>query len=432
MGRKAKPITGIIEQVTKPEPHKGQWRIRYRCNGVPSASYRSSRAEAEELFRDLSVRVTLGSESKRTAITELTPEQMRQAEFAFQIFEDAGLFDRKTDEGAELVRIAAQAYVEAVRAKGPEVTIARAWEQFAAQGKAQGKDWKTLKDYRRLLRGFLESYGEQAVYKTTTKQTYDFVMGFDTSLDRFKSFGYLHAFFNFCTGKNNPQIDTAGKAWIDRNPMNFKKPVLELGEIESFSLEEVRGMLVHAARYEGREKASIGRRRGDETVPRYQALGYLVFRLFSMCRYEEFRRFSELGGADWDNQFIDLKNNRIIFNNKVYLKRSNGEARGRTITINPTFREWIDYCKKKGYSFGFDRTSEQNARKAVKKTDQKNLLRHTAITMHLKCFKNASDTAYLAGTSTAKIDSNYYNQKISEKEAQEFYSLTPKSLGLIA
>ena len=434
MGRKAKPIEGVISEVRDVEPHKGQFRIRYRLNGVHAEAYRAKKEEAETLHANLSTRAILKEGKKATVITDLSPEQVRQAELAFEILAEAKLLDRASDESADLIKIAAKKYAEAVKAQGPAITVSQAYDQFIAHATGDRRAKKTLQDYDRyILKGFIPLHGAKDVYRLTPADCYAFITGFESNLDQFKSYGYLKAFLSFCAGKNNPAIDpTNGKPWIAKNPINFKKPVYGLKDIVSYDVTEIKSILLAAITQEGEKKKS-NRAKGSP----YRSIGYLVFRLFTLCRYDEFQRFITVGGgSDWQqNTLIDLKNNRINFNGEVYLKKSNGQERGRTIQIHPTFRAWIDYFIKNGISFTYDRVSEEDARKtgcpAKFGEDYTNLLRHTSITMHVKAFKNASDTASMAGTSTAKIDSNYYNSKISDREAKEFYKLTPKTFSLV-
>jgi hypothetical protein len=433
MGRKAKPIEGVISDVRDVEPHKGQFRIRYKLNGVPSEAYRAKKEDAKSLYSDLNTRSILKEGAKTRIITHLSIEQVRQAEFAFEILSKAGVLDRGSDDNADLIATAARKYAEAVKRQGPAITVAQAYEQFIQHARAENRAKKTIQDYDRyVLNGFIPAHGGKFVYLLTPQDCHTFVNGFETSLDRFKSYGYLKAFLSFCAGKNNPAIDPLnGKPWIPQNPINFKKPVLQMKDIHSYELSEVKKILSAALAQEGKPKKSNRAKRDP-----YRSVGYLVFRLFSLCRFDEFQRFVTVGGgSSWtENKLIDLKNNRLNFNGQVFLKRGNGQERGRSVTIHPTFRAWIDYFVKNKTSFTYDRVSEEDARRdgCPEKfgDDFNNLLRHTAVTMHVKAFRNSSDTAYAAGTSTAKIDSNYFNARISEKEAKEFYKLTPKSLGL--
>jgi hypothetical protein len=172
-------------------------------------------------------------------------------------------------------------------------------------------------------------------------------MGHESTLDQFKSYAYLAAFLSFCAGKNNPEIDPAKcKPWIPKSPINFPKPAYRMKDIESFNLNEISELLSYSIKNENK------------------GLGYIVFRLFSLCRYDELERFIALGGCEWENNpFIDLPNNRITFNSQVYLKRSAGQDRGRTITIHPTFRAWINWCIKNKISFCYERKGEEEARR---------------------------------------------------------------------
>ena len=419
MGRKPKRIEGIITNVRAVERHKTQFRIRFTLNGVPTEAYRAKKTDAEGLQKELSTRAVLVDSQERTAVTWLSSEQLKQAELAFQILGNDGLLNLNEDLDANLISTAARKYAEAVKRQGPPITVSTAYEQFIAHQIAANRSKKTLADYERFIaKGFVSKHGQEKVYRLTSPVCHAYVMGHATQLDRFKSYGYLNAFLNFCTGKGNPAIDPSnGKPWLQRNPINFRKPVYELKSIESYTLSEVKLILFKAF----------------ETG----SLGYIVFRLFTLCRYEELQRLvTHGGGSKWDgNTLVDLGTNQIEFPASVYRKRSNGQERGRTIRIEKTFRAWIDFCLKRGLGFTYNRLKDENARKAIpekfgRMEGHNNLLRHTAITFHVKAHGNPADTAYMAGTSTDKIDSNYYNARLLKQDAKEFYRLTPSALGL--
>ena len=419
MGRKPKRIEGVITGVRAIEKHKTQFRIRYTLNGVPDASYRAEKADAEKLHKELSTRAVLVDSKERTAITWLSAEQLKQAELAYQILGNDGLLDLNEDIDANLIATAARKFAEAVRRQGPPITIETAFEQFVAHQISQNRSKKTLADYNRFIaKRFVTEHGQKKVYLLTSDICHTFVMGHATQLDRFKSYGYLNAFLNFCAGKGNPAIDpTINKPWLSRNPINFRKPVYELKPIESYKLSEVKLIL----------------KKAYETG----SLGYTVFRLFTLCRFEELQRFVTLGGGSrWEsNKFVDLGTNQIDFPATVFKKRSNSQKRGRIIRIESTFLKWIEFCISKNLGFTYNRLKDENSRKVIpdkfgRNEGHNNLFRHTAITFHVKAHKNPADTAYIAGTSTEKIDSNYYNARLNESDAIEFYRLTPESLGL--
>jgi len=419
MGRKPRRIDGVITKVRAVEAHKGQFRVRFHQNGISTEASRAKEEDAKALHKELSSQEILEGTGKRKIATWLTPEQGKQAELAFQILGNEGLIDLNNDQDASVLAEAARKYSDAAKRQGPPIKVEKAYEEFIAHQSQLRRSRKTILDYERYVgKKFILSHGAKAVYLLTAMDCHEFVMGYKQRLDQFKSYGYLYAFLNFCMGKRNPAIDpTKGKPWLPRNPMNFEKPVYQLKTIESFTLTETEKVLQKA--YET------------------GSLGYIVFRLFTLCRYEELLRFVSLGGGSrWDsNKFIDLSVNQIEFNSEVFRKRSNSKSRGRHVQIGLTFRAWIDFCIRKDLGFTYNRLKDENARMAVpekfgRKSGYSNLLRHTAITMHLKAHGNAADTANIAGTSTDKIDSNYYNARVAKSDAELFYKLTPEKLGL--
>ena len=119
------------------------------------------------------------------------------------------------------------------------------------------------------------------------------------------------------------------------------------------------------------------------------------------------------------------KNSGFVFDPKdVTVDRicshiSNNKARKKTIKENAT---------KLGdaYQWRLERAAKSAGIKLPK-----NVLRHTAITMRVNESRDEPDTAIWAGTSVAKIHSNYLG-KATPEDAQRFYALKPEAGNVVA
>jgi hypothetical protein len=415
MARPPKPIDGAISDVGAIEPHPSGYRIRFRLNGTNTERYRKTKKQAQELRAVLIQKADGTKAGLEVASTNLPAFRLRAAETAFHLLDSAKLTSPNNEASAKHLIDAVQRFIEDDAKAGMEITVADAYDLFLAKQATRDLSPKTMKDYKRFVGAFVEAQNGTPLSLVSPAECQRFIFEQPSDVAKFKAYGYLYAFLNFCKGDNNPNIDpNKDKPWIQANPINFEKPGYTPKDVHSYTLAEIRTIL------------KKGKDRGS--------LGYLLFRLHTMARFDETERFIALGGADWKaNPYIDLTHNRIHFNPTVYLKRNGNEDRGRYIPITPIFRKWIDYLSEHGLGFGYVRQDDEVARKEAGKfgrnTGYTNMLRHTGITMHIRAFKDPMTTAKIAGTSVSVIEKNYMNINISEADAVGFYALTPNKLG---
>lgn len=134
MGRKARQIEGVVTDVKPVEPHKKQYRIRFKLNGAPTECYRSNEGAAQLFHKELSLRVHIADPDVRTALTTLSPNQVRQAEMAFQVLSHSGLIDLKSDDRAEYIVEAANLLVARVRNQVAGIRLNEAFSLFYQMG----------------------------------------------------------------------------------------------------------------------------------------------------------------------------------------------------------------------------------------------------------------------------------------------------------
>jgi hypothetical protein len=415
MPRKSRSVEGAVSDVSEVEVHPSGYRVRFRLNGTKTARYSHRRKPADELREQLLLKAAATKAGVPNGVSSLTASRLRQAETAYQLLDNAKLTHPSVEANDSVVVRAIALFIEAEKRSGKRIEAGEAYDAFMSKQKGRELPADTIRDYVRFLGPFVAARKTKRLSDILSTECKDFVDAQPSSVARFKCFTYLHAFFNFCRGHHNPHIDLSrDKPWIEAIPLNFEKPPCTPGVIGSYTTAEVIKILERARQHGG--------------------LGYVIFRLFSLARFDETKRFILKGGSDWEkNSFIDLNHLKIHFDSTVFRKRSKAKHRGRYIPIEPAFRQWINYLVRKRQDFGYVRWDDEFARRAVSEKfghekGYRNLLRHTAITMHVKMFKNPMETAEIAGTSPGVISTNYYNSSITEADAKAFYRLTPRKL----
>jgi hypothetical protein len=413
MPRAQKTHDGAISDVSEPAKHAAGWRVRFKHNGVWAASCRTSKEEITTLHKQLTERAAVAAVKLNMVPTSLNQDQVKNAEMAFRTLINGRLVDEADPTSYQAIVKAAEKLVQAMDRREQPVSIRQAYELFKEQQVIRKLEASTRRDYDRFVEPFIAQVkGTTQVRAISAKTCQEYITSYKDA-ERFKCHGYFAAFFKFCAGKNNPHINPGDAAWVRASPVNFEKAGYTPKDVFSYTLPEIKTLL-RAAKKSG-------------------ALGYIVFRLHSMCRYAELLRFLKAGNRFDHHPKIDLANNNIHFGPDVYRKRSKGEHRGRHIPIGKCFRAWIVYCIKKRLRFSYDRESDQMARKAVRAkygAKYKNLLRHSGITMRVKANEQtAMEIAKAAGTSTAVIESSYLDLNITKAEALAFLRLTPRAMG---
>jgi len=219
---------------------------------------------------------------------------------------------------------------------------------------------------------------------------------------------------SFCGGKLNPHCE--GISWVKPGLLQWEPPKTDMHEIQVYSYDQIIELL---------------RRASEKKV-----LPYFIFRLFGMCRFDEMFRMIEIQDKIKNHPLISIENERITFNAQVYKKRSRGEHRGRFYNkVHPTFLSWLKKFSDEDASLNISEWMERAIRRTIKQEgNDRNLLRHTAITYHCIAFRNPLQTAYIAGNSVGIIQNHYLNMNIPEEDALKLYQLTPevaKHLGIV-
>ncbi len=403
MARQAKPISGVVESVGKIRPYKNRYRFYFKESGQIRERALKDKIELERTRQLLIRKMAAESAGLSNQVTWLSAEQIKQAEIVFQKLANKGWLDLNDSRTASQLVEAVDWFLDNYREVENKPFIIDCYEFFIRKQEESGLSPQTLRDYKRFVRRFAEKYKDRRVDEINGQENRSWINSYKSNAARFNCYGYLYAFWNFCCGKDNAYAE---EPWLVRNPINFKKPHRTTNDIESYTFSEIKKLIKRAN--------EIG------------LLGYVIFRLFSMIRYDEHLRFVKLAGTEIkDNRFINFENKTIHLNSRVYLKRNQTEHRGRHLKIHPVFRAWLDYFIKNGIGIGYVRTLDENVRRVIIKSGT-NHYRHTAITMHYKRFQRIDETATQAGTSDGIIRKDYLNVNIQRADAIDFYRLTPE------
>lgn len=221
-----------------------------------------------------------------------------------------------------------------------------------------------------------------------------------------------------CTTNGNRRVLCNFFAWckkkkfITANPVEDIDPVAEdEREPEIFTVEQVRSLL----------RAAQGFKKG-RLVP-YVALGF-----FAGLRPKELARL------EW-GVHISLHKQMIRVTSDVAKKRAK-----RAIEVTEPLLSWLKVCDGKpvvgkNWRQDMDRVRRLAGFKSsyVRRIDKpllpwpKDGIRHTALSMHFRKFKDECETAYWAGNSPDMLHARYKGM-VTDAEADEFWGLLPGTL----
>lgn len=409
-----KNFDGVIERVTKPSfnekynwwtfsvKHDGKW------NSVTSRNRETAQQEYEVYLR----RSKANECGVNLVSTPLTERQLQIAQLAFNRLDSVGHIKIDDDTTANVLVDSVDFFIKNYTDYSAP-TVNECVELFLEKQNSRHLSEATMWDYNLLLKELTKDFGKERVSHLNAKRCKKFIEKRPSTTQRRARYIYLKAFMEFCAGKKNVYCDDS--PWLKRNPINWEMPKFEAKEIGVYTFDEIVTLLKEAKKRD--------------------VFGYYIFRLFSMMRTEEMRRFVQIGGNTIkENKFINLKENRITINNQIYKKRGRSELRGRHFNNIPeVFAKWIKYLSDNDIKIGSSRRRDHFTRKAVG-NGGRNIVRHTAITYHTMMFRDPLITAYSAGNSVSVIQNHYLNMNINEDDVRKLYDLTPakaKKLGII-
>ena len=271
-----------------------------------------------------------------------------------------------------------------------------------------------MRDYRRIVKLLDAEFPTQRLSEITSADLTRFIEKAGHVVGKRSRYIYLKAFIQFCAGKHNSHCN--GSAWISPLILQWQSPKTEAKEVAVYRFDQIIELLKAA--------------KSENVLPHF------VFRLFSMMRTEEMKRFTEIHPTITGHPLISIASKRISITNQIFKKRSDNNHRGRFFNeVHPTFLAWLEHFNFTGESLHCtDETAQKIKVSLGIPVETRNLLRHTAITYHCIAFKNPLQTAYVAGNSVGIIQNHYLNMNVPESDALKLYELTPekaKQLGIL-
>ena len=410
MAREFKQITGTITKINAPyfAEKRNVWVMMVKTNENWVAINSRDEVKIKQYHQQLEQQKTALNLNLKVQATTLEGNWLKAAEYS------AGMIRQAKIEDPHEMMNAVASHIKVINDTRNVPTVEVACDLFIAKQFKRQLSHYTEKDYRRLVRELKDRFGKRLVSELTSTELTAFIEELEHPVSQRARYIYLKAFMSFCGGKLNPHCE--GVAWVKPGLLQWEAPKTDMHEIQVYSYEQIIQLLKRAS-----EK---------------KVLPYFIFRLYGMCRFDEMFRLIEIQAKIKNHPLISLEHERITFNAEVYKKRSRGEHRGRFYNkVHPTFIAWLKKFSDEDASLNISEWMERAIRRTIKQDgDDRNLLRHTAITYHCIAFRNPLQTAYIAGNSVSIIQNHYLNMNIPEEDALKLYQLTPdvaKSLGIV-
>jgi len=410
MAREFKQITGTITKINAPyyAEKRGLWVMMVKSNNSWVAINSRDEAKIKEYHALLEQQKSALNLNLKVQATTLEGNWLKAAEYSAGMIQQAKIADPH-----EMMNAVAT-HIKVINETKNIPTVETACDLFITKQLKRQLSHYTEKDYRRLVRELKARFGKRLVSELTSTELTAFIEELEHPVSQRARYIYLKSFMSFCGGKLNPHCE--GISWVKPGLLQWEPPKTDMHEIQVYSYDQIIELL---------------RRASEKKV-----LPYFIFRLFGMCRFDEMFRMIEIQDKIKNHPLISIENERITFNAQVYKKRSRGEHRGRFYNkVHPTFLSWLKKFSDEDASLNISEWMERAIRRTIKQEgDDRNLLRHTAITYHCIAFRNPLQTAYIAGNSVGIIQNHYLNMNIPEEDALKLYQLTPevaKHLGIV-
>ena len=261
----------------------------------------------------------------------------------------------------------------------------------------------SMDELRRYIGDFVQEFGESKPEEVSSQQLETYLAVKTSRHYREKP---LRAYFRWLTGAVCKNITCLKNPPLEESPFNYIAwtEYIKKHPTEILLPNEVLAVL-EAAKASG-------------------VLPWFVWNVFTGMRPEaEAKPFWELPEHGW---------NRIDFDRGMICVTEDLEKTGtriRDITIQPNLREWLLWMKRTEQLPVYSRHKIRAIFRAViPKKQSKDILRHTFISCALKIMKDR-EVCYEAATSMEMIQ-KHYRRQVVPSEAEAFWAITPKTLGL--
>ena len=289
------------------------------------------------------------------------------------------------------------------RGKESSQTLHEYGEEYKLRKEQQVED-KSYTEIRLHIDHFLKDFGHQKPVDVKAAQIERYLAANTSRYYRDKT---LRAFFRWLTGRGgSKRVTPLEDPPLEKNPFDFvtKVEYEKKHATEILTGEEIRALV---------ERAQL-----------LEVLPWVVWMLFSGMRPDaEARPYWTAEGHGWKR--IDMERGLICVTDDL----EKTGARVRDITIEPNFREWLDWMKNTGQVPVYSRCKMRKLFQAVIPYKRhQDIFRHSWISYSLK-FRRDSDICY-EGATSMKMIQKHYRRQIPEPDVTYFRGLTPKSLGL--
>jgi hypothetical protein len=271
--------------------------------------------------------------------------------------------------------------------------------------KAMRLEDKSMDELNNYLKNFLAKFGSLKPDEVTIDMLEAYLASHSSRYHRDKA---LRPFFAWLTGTAKAKIARLLNPPIERNTFDYIERVeyRKKRPIEILKPNEVLAVLKEAQ------------------IHGLDILMWYVWGLFTGSRPEaEARPFWSHADHGWKK--IELDRGIVAVTEDI----EKTGTRSRDVLIQPNLRTWLDWMQAKQviprYSRRFIRASFS---KAVSGKNTQDILRHTFISFALKRLSE-SEVCYQAATSPRMIRL-HYRRLVTDAEADVFWSITPKTLGL--
>lgn len=353
------------------------------------AEYEDAKARAEEIVEKMArgQMAALTLHGRELAIYERAVEYLRPAGIGLDVAVRAFVEASKLLNGASLIEVAkafaAQQPTGVVHKRVSEVV-----DELLAAKKAKGRSTLYVTDLRLRLNRFAGAFACH-IANVTSADIDKFLQSLNGGARTKNNFRLaIGTVFNFA--KKRGYVPLSHRAILD-----VEKETEDEGEVEVFTVTEIRALLAHAK---------------EDLIPAVAIGG------FAGLRSEEIRRL------DWAD--VDINECHI----EVRAAISKTRVR-RIVPMTPNLTKWLmPYARKSGRVCIFTNYSNQLAKLAKKAGVEwkKNGLRHSFISYRVAATENIHQTSLEAGNTPAVITRSYL-KCVTKEQARRWFSVEPAS-----
>lgn len=371
------------------------WRVSgTKLDGTRVRKNFKNKADALKELSDLELDVEGQSETRKSLRTSLTPEQLTDAETAFQqigsqslskiIFHYFNLRRRACDKGVDLDQ-AINFFETRYRQESKNITIFNAKIEF--MDSRHGISKATKENYDIGLSLLLKKNPNRFIHEFTVMDLEEILKPYNKIATR-RTFRTIFSTFFSWAVRHHYALENPCKR-LDKLPTDMSR-------ISVLSLNEVRRLLYASARLQDGASAAC-----------------IAIGLFAGLRPSEIR---------------DLKQ-EDVFKDKIRV--TGGKLRRRlkrSVPIPEVLTAWLNQYPFTGLPIGWDGKMKKLKQATNAKSWVQDVIRHTSITFQTERDKNEALTAYNCGTSIQMMNRHYRDVIDDDGIIAKFWSLTPEKL----